>query len=115
MRETDSRVVEMATEERTRVAQDALTAAPGVYTPLFENDSARVLRAKMLPGEAVPAFYHPNYIIYVISPSVIKIADEDTAEDLHPRAGGVMWMESGYHSCENVGKETFEALLVEVK
>lgn len=105
----------MATRHQSKAAEDALTAAPGVYRPLFENDSVRVLKAKMLPGEAVPTFYHPNYLIYVIIPSVIRIADDDTAENLRPRAGEVMWMESGYHSCENVGKETFEALLVEVK
>lgn len=110
----------MATGKRTALtkdalaAKDALEAGPGIYTPVFENDSVRVLQAKMLPGEKVEGYYHPNYLIYVITPSVVRVVDE-TAEDLHPRAGEVMWMESGYHSCENVGKAVFEAMLVEIK
>lgn len=104
----------MATPKRTAQAKDVLEAAPGIYTAVFENDSVRVLKAKMLPGEKVDGYYHPNYLIYVIRPSVIRIVDE-TAENLHPCAGDVMWMEAGYHSCENVGKADFEALLVEVK
>ena len=115
MRAINSWVVEMASKQRMKVAKDAVSAAPDVYTAVFENDSVNVMKAKMLPGVAVPMFYHPNYLIYVRSPSVIRIADDDTSEDLHPRAGDVIWMESGTHSCENVGSTIFEALLVEVK
>jgi len=107
-------VIPVATPKRTAQAKDVLETAPGIYTAVFENDSVRVLKAKMLPGEKVDGYYHPNYLIYVIRPSVIRIVDE-TAENLHPCAGDVMWMEAGYHSCENVGKAVFEALLVEVK
>ena len=104
----------MATRKATALEQDALKAAPGIYTPVFENDSVRVLEARMLPGEKVPGYYHPNYLIYVLKPSVIEISDE-TAEHLHPRAADVMWMEAGFHSCENVGPTVFEAILVEIK
>ena len=104
----------MAARKKTDLTKDAVEAAHGIYTHVFENDSVRVLKAKMLTGDKVEAYYHPNYLIYVIRPSVIRIVDE-TAENLHPCAGDVMWMEAGYHSCENVGKAVFEALLVEIK
>ena len=66
----------MTTSERTPTAWpwppelDAMEAAPGHHTLLFENDAVRVLDAHVEPGETVPVHTHrwPS-VLYVLSAS----------------------------------------------
>jgi hypothetical protein len=103
---------------------DALIAAPGFHTVLFEDDRVRVLDGRVAPGATVPVHTHRwGGVLYILTtsdfvrrdPDGNVLADTRVSKSL-PIAGTAGW--GGPltpHSLENVGSEEFRTLTVEMK
>ena len=119
----------MTTSERTPTAWpwppelDAMEAAPGHHTLLFENDAVRVLDAHVEPGDTVPVHTHrwPS-VLYLLSASEFVRRDPegnvllDTRGTPHAAVGSVSWDPPlTPHSLENVGSAQMRSIMVELK
>jgi hypothetical protein len=103
---------------------DALTAAPGNHTLLFENDAIRVLDTLVLPGQVVPLHSHqwPS-ASYLLSWSDFIRRDASGAIllDSHsispqPKPGAAFWGPAlPLHTLENVGRSDLRVITVELK
>ena len=102
---------------------DAMTAAPGHHTLLFENEHVRVLDAHVGPGETVPVHTHCwPAVLYILGVSDFVRRDPDgtvlldTRGRPHPSIGSSVW--NGPltpHSLENVGTAELRNITVELK
>lgn len=102
---------------------DALHAAPGHHTLLFENESVRVLDTHVPPGEIVPLHTHRwPAALYILSWSDFVRRDTvgavmvDSRLTGKPAQGTAVW--SGPlqpHTLENVGNSELRVISVELK
>ncbi len=103
---------------------DAVAAAPDSHEVLIDNESVRVLRVRIEPGEREPAHTHrwPSVMI-VDGPARIRYYDADgklrfetpegreAASEPHPN-----WMgPEGLHAVENIDDRPFLAWRIELK
>ncbi len=103
---------------------DALQASPNQHKLMFENEHVRVLDILIRPGERTPVHTHrwPG-ILYVLSWSQFVRYDDKgvVLRDTRKEAGsevspGVTWgAPLPPHSFENVGKQDFHVIGVELK
>ena len=98
------------------LAQDAVTAAPTLYTVEFENDQVRVVRAVYGPHEKSSMHEHPDCVAVYLTDGHIRITlpDGRTGEPF-VKAGQSMWHPAGKHAVENLGSTPFELVLTELK
>lgn len=105
-------------------ALDAMIAAPGFHSVLFENDQVRVLEGRVAPGAIVPVHTHRwGGVLYIIGTSdfVRRDPDGNVLADTRdsgstPVEGTAVWgAPLTPHSFENVGGEEFRTLTVEMK
>jgi beta-alanine degradation protein BauB len=103
---------------------DAMIAAPGFHTVLFEDDRVRVLDGRVAPGATVPVHTHRwGGVLYILATSDFVRRDPagnvlaDTREsNSRPAVGTAVWgAPLTPHSLENVGSEEFHTLTVELK
>ena len=103
---------------------DALAAAPGQHTLIFENDKVRVLDTRIAPGARTPLHTHRwPAVHHVISWSAFVRRDDQDRVLLDTRvagvtaaAGAVLWGEPlAPHTLENVGAELLHIVSVEIK
>jgi hypothetical protein len=103
---------------------DAMIAAPGFHTVLFEDDRVRVLDGRVPPGSTVPVHTHRwGGVLYIIATSDFVRRDPDgnvladtRVSKTAPIVGSAVWgAPLTPHSLENVGTEEFRTLTVEMK
>jgi len=103
---------------------DAMIAAPGFHTVLFENDRVRVLDGRVPSGATVPVHTHRwGGVLYILAPSDFVRRDPDgnvladtRAARSTPILGAAVWgAPLTPHSLENVGTQEFRTLTVELK
>jgi hypothetical protein len=103
---------------------DAMIAAPGFHTVLFENDRVRVLDGRVPPGATVPVHTHRwGGVLYILATSDFvrrdpdgKVLADTRASKSTPILGAAVWgAPLTPHSLENVGSEEFRTLTVEMK
>lgn len=103
---------------------DALSAAPEFHTVLFEDDRVRVLDGRVPPGAIVPLHTHRwGGVLYVLSTSdfVRRNLQGDVLVDTRvsgaaPIVGSASWgAPLPPHTFENVGRQEFRTLTVEMK
>jgi hypothetical protein len=103
---------------------DAVVAAPGFHTVLYEDDRVRVLDGRVAPGEIVPVHTHRwGGVLYILGSSDFVRRDPDgnvladtKASHSAPVAGAAVWgAPLTPHTFENVGTEEFRTLTVEMK
>jgi hypothetical protein len=103
---------------------DAMVAAPGFHTILFEDDRVRVLDGRVPPGATVPVHTHRwGGVLYILGTSDFVRCDPDgnvladtRASKTTPIAGTAVWgMPLTPHTFQNVGSEEFRTLTVEMK
>jgi hypothetical protein len=103
---------------------DALIAAPGNYTVLFENERVRVIHTRILPGQKVPVHTHrwPS-VLFIFSWSDFIRRDPlgnvtlDTRQASEaPKLNTPIWLEPlPPHSLENIGPTEIDNVQVEIK
>jgi quercetin dioxygenase-like cupin family protein len=102
---------------------DALHAAPGHHTLLFENESVRVLDTHVLAGQTVPLHTHRwPAALYILSWSHFVRRDGEGAILVDSRMGGeptegvAVWSAPlPPHTLENVGGSELRVISVELK
>jgi hypothetical protein len=103
---------------------DAMKAAPGYHTVLFEDDRVRVLDGRVPPGATVPVHTHRwGGILYILATSdfIRRDPDGNVLADTRvlkstPVVGTAVWgAPLTPHSLENVGSDEFHTLTVEMK
>jgi hypothetical protein len=101
-----------------------MIAAPGFHTVLYEDNRVRVLDGRVPPGATVPVHTHRwGGVLYIIATSdfVRRDPDGNVLADTRvtkttPIAGSAVWgAPLAPHSFENVGREEFRTLTVEMK
>ena len=98
------------------VFPDAVTADSAHYTVLFENDAARLLRIKYAAGDKSVMHNHPaNCAVFLIDSKFKMTAPSGEAQTGNNTAGQVSCGDAQSHAPENVGKQPFEAVLIEFK
>jgi len=98
------------------MAQDAAKADPKHYTVEFENDHVRVLRIKYGPGEKSVMHSQPAGVVIYLADTNTRFTFPDGKTQERPaKAGQVQDAPGETHLPENLGDQTFEAILVELK
>ena len=103
---------------------DALVAAPGNHSVLYENERVRVVETRILPGHSTPVHTHrwPSVMFVFASSDLVRFDDlgnvlMDTRQSAAvPALNSPVWLEPlAPHSVENVGDAEFRAVQVEIK
>jgi quercetin dioxygenase-like cupin family protein len=95
---------------------DPVKVDPKHYKVQFENDSVRVLRINYGPGEKSVMHNHPNAVAVFLTGGTARMTTPDGKfQDVPGKAGDAIWTPAGPHLPENVGKNAFELILVELK
>jgi hypothetical protein len=104
---------------------DAMTAAPGHHSVLFENDRVRVLDTRLSPGDRTPVHAHEwPAALYVLSwsdfvrcdPEDNVLVDSRESGTPPPAPGAAVWLaplEPNY--VRNVGIRDLHIVAVELK
>ncbi len=98
------------------MAQDAVDAAPNVYTVVFENERVRLLEARVRAGDGAPMHAHPDTLTYVLQGSKVSMTTPagETVE-AEVKTGQVRWREAHEHAGSNLGTDDFVVLFFEPK
>jgi len=81
----------------------------------FENDRIRVLRVKHSGRERhAQTIKHDRLIIY-LNEGHVRRAEGGKQQEIHHKAGDVVWKERSQHSIENLKDTPHEVLIVEFK
>jgi quercetin dioxygenase-like cupin family protein len=95
---------------------DALEAAPNVYTVLFENERLRLIEARVKPGDSSPLHSHPAGLIYVVSGGQVAFTSSSGERvDVELQAGQTRWREAEEHAATNRDSKDVVVLLIEPK
>jgi hypothetical protein len=103
---------------------DALVAAPGNHSLLFENERVRVVQTRILPGSSTPVHTHrwPSVMFVIAWSHLVRFDDlgnvlMDTRQSAEvPALNSPAWLEPlPPHSVKNVGDAEFRAVQVEIK
>jgi hypothetical protein len=104
---------------------DAMTAAPGHHSVLFENDRVRVLDTRLSPGDRTPVHAHEwPAALYVLSwsdfvrcdPEDNILVDSRRSGAPPPARGTAVWLAPlEPHYVRNVGVRHLHIIAVEVK
>jgi quercetin dioxygenase-like cupin family protein len=83
---------------------------------LLDNHRVRVLELRLPPGESEPMHSHPDYLVYVLSPAIMRMTAADgSTKVVDLRSGDVSFGPPTTHSGENVGGTTLHELIIELK
>ncbi len=98
-------------------ALDPVKVDPKHYKVEMENDQVRVVRVRIGPGEATPVHEHGlnRVVVYLTAMDFRVTGDDGKAQMVSHKAGEVSWGTPNRHKEENVSKEAFEVVVVEVK
>jgi quercetin dioxygenase-like cupin family protein len=95
---------------------DAVSAAPEVYSVVFENERVRVLDVRADPGAGSPMHGHPDFVRFAVRDAHIVVASPDGREQrADVPAGAVFWNAATVHAVENVGDEPLHFIRIELK
>jgi quercetin dioxygenase-like cupin family protein len=96
---------------------DAVTADPDHYSVEFENDVARLLRIRYGAGETSVMHNHPaNCAIFLGDmPTTFELPDGEIIEVAETALGQLQCTDAEAHLPTNVGEETGELVLLELK
>ena len=100
-----------------------MVAAPDSHLVLLENESVRVLKVVLRPGQIEPFHTHKLPNVFILTQQArIRYYDESKAPifDTHERAESDMpeteWVgPEGLHAVENIDNKIYEAIRMEVK
>lgn len=98
------------------LAQDAVTADAAHHKVEFENEQVRVVRYSIQPQETTAKHSHPQGVQVMLTDHNGKVTTPDgKTNEVHGKAGTVVWRSSTTHAVENIGDKPIEGILVEPK
>jgi len=100
-------------------AQDVLAVAGGQETHkvLLDNAEARMLDARLQPGQKVAMHTHPTNTVYYLTDCNLKVTGPDgKSQTVGPKAGTAIWRGGETkHAVENVGTTECHLVQTELK
>ncbi len=101
---------------RTWAGAEPVEVDPDLYKLEFENERVRVLRISYEPGEKSVMHRHPASVAVFLTDQKAKFAAPDgTEREAANELGETNWSEAEQHLPENIGDQSMELILVEVK
>lgn len=100
------------------LAQDPVKVGGGAYKIISENARVRILDVKVAPGQTSAKHSHPDNLVVILEPGIIKWTLPDGTSTQSPpdmKRGSVMFAPGTTHTSENVGKTNLHAILIEFK
>jgi len=95
---------------------DIVAIAPEQHKVIFENDTIRMLKVTVKPGEKVAMHTNPENVNYILKPGILRLINPDgSAQDLELTEGQVIPAPVGTHAVENVGDSEVQTIGVELK
>ncbi len=86
------------------------------YKIEFENDRVRVVRISYGAGEESVMHHHPDVVgVFPTDHHVEFEMPDGSTTKVHARAGQFTFIHAGQHLPRNIGEETWEVVLVELK
>lgn len=95
---------------------DIVAIAPEQHKVIFENDTIRMLKVTVKPGEKVAMHTNPENVNYILKPGTLRLINPDgSAQDVELTEGQVIPAPVGTHAVENVGDSEVQTIGVELK
>ena len=95
---------------------DPVELDPDKFEVRLENNRVRVLEARIPPGQSHGMHWHPEHLIYTLSPYRVRDSFPDGSTKTMERAAGeLLWGDKLTHAMENVGETVVHALIIELK
>jgi len=96
--------------------EDPAKVDPDHYKVVFENDEVRVVRITYGAGEKSVMHYHPAAVAVFLTEQKVRFTMPDgSTQEVESKAGESIWTPAGDHLPENIGGNTLELVLVEMK
>ncbi|HEU5121424.1 MAG TPA: hypothetical protein VFT59_01140 [Candidatus Saccharimonadales bacterium] len=95
---------------------DIVAIAPESHEVIFENDTIRMLKVTVRPGEKVSMHKNPENINYILKPGRLRLTGADGSTiDFDLTEGQVIPAPRGQHAVENIGNTEVQTIGVELK
>ena len=99
------------------MAQDPVKLRPDTFSVKLENESVRVLKWTLKPGDKEPMHTHPEMVVYMLKGGKLRGYGPDgkALREREVKAGDTYWWAPQRHMTENIGKTEVQAIIVEYK
>ena len=95
---------------------DAVTIAPHLHKIIFENERMRLLEVTVKPGERAEMHSHPENIVYILAPGVMRFTNQNNEpKDVTFKIGDTAYTKATTHAVENIGDTELKAIQMEFK
>ena len=95
---------------------DPVVLDPDKFEVRLENSRVRVLEARIAPGQGHGMHWHPEHLIYTLSPYRVQDTFTDgSTKTMERSAGELLWGDELTHATENIGETAVHALIIEFK
>ena len=71
--------------------------------------------ASRLTGSPTKMHHHPDHVVYTLNGGKGKMTSGGKTNESEIKTGSVFFLDAQDHEFENIGKTTYEALVVELK
>ncbi|ABC78000.1 hypothetical protein [Syntrophus aciditrophicus] len=96
--------------------QDPVKTDGDKYTVLLENERVRVLEYRDLPGSKTSMHYHPDFVLYALSPFKRRLTLGNGKVLMREfKSGEVLWSQAQEHIGENIGASETHVIIIELK
>ena len=95
---------------------DSVTVDPAHHKVVFENGQIRVVRWVVPAGDKTLNHSHPRSLNIDLTDYNGRVTTpEGKTFEVHDKAGSVSWRQPLIHVVENIGSQSMEGLIVELK
>jgi quercetin dioxygenase-like cupin family protein len=95
---------------------DIVVIAPHAHQVVFENDTIRMLKVTVRPGETVAMHTNPENINYILKPGTLRLTSPDgSTQDITLTEGQTIPAPESSHAVENVGDTEVQTVCIELK
>ena len=95
---------------------DPVALDPDMFDVLLENERVRVLETRIAPGKGHGMHWHPEHLIYTLSPYQVQDTFTDgSTKRIERVAGELLWGYELIHAMDNIGETSAHALIIELK
>ena len=96
--------------------KDPVTTDGDKYKILTENERVRVLEYRDVPGAKTSNHYHPDFVLYALTPFKRQLTlGNGKTVTREVKAGEVLWSQAQEHIGENVGTSETHVIIIELK
>lgn len=95
---------------------DIVMIAPEQHEIIFENDTIRMFKVTVKPGDKIAMHTNPENVNYILKPGTLRLINPDgSTHDLELTEGRVVPAPVGTHAVENIGDSEVQTIGVEFK